>query len=192
MKEDGGARGAWRTHYGQDYFLEMLGMATARVLGGATLLRHDRRWNDAARRKDAEEAQAARIAAEGAEAEKTLQPEQRGLLDAIARQALQVEVSAARAMSKARERHGNPPRIKASIARSAAPGAQAGRGSEHVGRAAAARAEAIRAAALWANHPEKFHSPNLAASIAKSGSPFNGTIGLFVPGGRQGRNPEER
>jgi hypothetical protein len=117
---------------------------------------HDGRCHDAARRTNAEEAQAARFTAIGGETEKTPDEQQSGSLDAVPRQALQIEIAATGTVSEADECQGNARGVKAFIAESAAPGTQARGGGEQIGCAAAARTEAIGAAALWTYHRKKY------------------------------------
>jgi hypothetical protein len=83
------------------------------------------------------------------------------VLDAVPRQALQIEIAAARAMREARERYGDASGVEAFIAGTAAPRAQAEGGGKPIGRTAAARAKAISASTLWTNHLEKLSTPRI-------------------------------
>lgn len=118
----------------------------------ATTLGHERGRPDAAQRQNAEESLAARVAAIGGKSEKALGGHQRPAFDAIARQPLQIEITAARAVSEAQKRPGDARGVKTLVASVAAPRAQSGGAGKKVRDTTPVRAETIRAAALRTNH----------------------------------------
>jgi hypothetical protein len=113
--------------------------------------RHGGRY-DQARRQNAEKALAARIAAQGRDAQKSFQRYERSLVDAIARYMFQIEISAARAMSVTKKGPSDALGVETFIASAAAPREQPERANHPIEHTTAARAETIRTAALWTNH----------------------------------------
>jgi hypothetical protein len=86
----------------------------------------------------AEKFLAAGVAAIRRKTEKSLHVGQCALVDAFARDALQVEIPAAGAVSEAHERNRHGPGMEPQVARLASPGPQAQQRSEKVGGASAA------------------------------------------------------
>lgn len=105
-----------------------------------------------ARRQDAEETLAARIAAIGGKTEEALGKQERTVLDAIPWQPLEIEISTARAMRKTQKRPGDARRKEALITRVAAPRTKPGGPCEMIEQTTATRAKAVRATASWTNH----------------------------------------
>jgi hypothetical protein len=74
------------------------------------------------------------------------------VVNAIPRHAIELKISAARAVSETQKWPGDTLGIEAFIAGVAPPWAETCCSGEKIGRAAASRPEAIRATALWADH----------------------------------------
>jgi len=125
------------------------------LLLGGTMLRHGGRHNQA-RRQNAEEALAARIAAIGRHAQKSFHGYERSLLDAIARYMFQIEISATGAMSVAQKGPRHALGIETFVASMAPPRKQPESADQPIRHTTAARAETVRTAALWTNHAVSF------------------------------------
>jgi hypothetical protein len=112
--------------------------------------RHGRK--DPSDRADAEESLPARITTIGRKMQEALGKEHRPILHAVAGNTLQIEISASRAVGETGKAQRDPPGIKPSVARVAAPGS-APREREHkIHHSRTMRAEAIGAAALRTDH----------------------------------------
>jgi hypothetical protein len=118
------------------------------VLGGGLALggQNSLEW------PDAKESLAAGIAAVSRESQQTLGEEKGTFLHSFARNAVQVEVPALRAMRQVEIVQRHAPRVKADFASFAAPGTAACQGKEKISEAGAVRTETFRAAALRTNH----------------------------------------
>jgi hypothetical protein len=101
---------------------------------------------------DRKKPRAARVAAKGGKPEKSPQPGEHPVFDALACNSLKVEVTAARAVGVAKKHERDPARIEALIASAAAPGKNACGPEYEVGETTPVRTKAIRAPALRANH----------------------------------------
>lgn len=111
--------------------------------------------------QNAEEFLAARVAAIGGKAKKALQKDQCACIDALARNMLQIKVSATGAVRIARKRNGHRPGVKSLVAGPATPGPQPEQGGGEISHAPAMRAETFCAAALRANHYDACMIPGL-------------------------------
>jgi len=101
---------------------------------------------------DAEKAVAARVAAVGGKLEPALQDNECAFFHSFARDVLDIEIAAARAVRKAFQDSCNPPGVKTVLAAVAAPGAQAGPTEEEIEDSVAVRAKTIVTATLRTNH----------------------------------------
>jgi hypothetical protein len=117
---------------------------------------------DAAIRANAEKFQPARIAAIGSKTQAAWQEIPNAARDAIRRNALQIEISAPRAVSVSRKRNRNAPGVKPKIAGVAPPGPEPGEASQKIQNSGSARPEAVGTAALGTNHDQT--PPSLAAA----------------------------
>lgn len=102
-------------------------------------------------RKNAEKPFAAWIATVGVESQEAFREEQGAVFNPIARNSLEVEIPAFRAMGEPCEGDRHTMAVKAALAGVAAPGLESGERNEKVQDSAAMRAVAVRAAALRTN-----------------------------------------
>jgi len=109
--------------------------------------------DDQARRQHAEKALAAGIAAIRREAQKPFEGDECSLRDAVARDVLQIKISAARTMGVLEERPSHARGVEPFVAGTAAPRKQTEGAKQRIEQTAASRAETLRTAALWTNHP---------------------------------------
>lgn len=132
-------------------------------VGSTTLRSGQHRRQNAAIRPDAEEFLAARVATVRRKDEHALQEEQSALFHSFSGDMLEIEIAALGAMRVVGERERHASCVEAEIAAVAAPGAQRGETGQEIADAAAARAKAISAAALRANHSsDRLHPGGLA------------------------------
>jgi len=107
---------------------------------------------DTAEFANAEETVAAGIAAVGGKSEPALQKNEGAIFHSFARDMLDIEIAAARAVREAFQDGCDAPGLKAVLAAVAAPRAQAGATEEEVEGSVAVRAKTIVTATLWTNH----------------------------------------
>ena len=107
---------------------------------------------NAAERLHAEKAVPAGIASIRRKTKPTLECDHRASFHAFARDVLQVEVSAARAVRVQRECRGHFPGVKPQLARHAAPRSRAGEARDKIGDAASMRSVAFSASAARTDH----------------------------------------
>ena len=112
----------------------------------------DRGGQNAAEQKEAKEPLAARIAAIGRNAEPAFQRYQRSVGYAFARERLEVQISAVRAMRIPGKRECDAPRVESAVACVASPRPQREKSAQEIADTLAMRAMAVRAPALRTNH----------------------------------------
>jgi len=136
------------------------------VRNSAVRCRHHGR-QDATKRQDAEEFLAAGVAPIRRKSEQAFREEQNALFNAIASDALEIEIPALRAVSVPREREGHASCVEPEIAGPAAPRTQSGQAGEKIEDAGAARTNTIRAAALRADHSSSRLLPRWPIGVFK-------------------------
>lgn len=122
---------------------------------------------DAAKGQDAEEFLAAGVATIGRKSEQALREDQDAPFNAIASDALEIEIPAPRAVSVPREQKGHASCVEPEIAGAAAPRTQSGQAGEKIEDAAATGSNTIRAAALRADHSSSRLLPRWPIGVFK-------------------------
>ena len=128
-------------------FAVLLGRAVRWARGSG-----ERRRQDSAKRKHAEEALPARVTSIGRNAQPAFQGHEGSLFHAVARDVLEIKISAPRAVRIIRKPHGHPPGIKSMVAGMASPGSEACDGTHEVRYAVTVGTEAIGASASRTDH----------------------------------------
>lgn len=109
-------------------------------------------WKYRPKRPDAEKSLAAGIAAVGRESQQPFDQKQSTVVNALSRNAVEIEVAALGAMRQMKEAQRHSPRIKAQFACLAAPGTASRQCEKEVSGSGTVGAETFGAAALRANH----------------------------------------
>jgi len=119
---------------------------------GLLLCGGNHRWNDPAVGSQAEEFFAAGIAPVCGEAEKPLHGDPRAAARAVARNVLEIEVPAPRAVSVSGEGDCHAPGVKPQVTGVAPPRSQSGERAQKIENAVAVRTVTVRTPALGTNH----------------------------------------
>jgi len=123
--------------------------------GGFARRRRNHRRQYPPKGQQAEEFLAAGIAAVSRKSQKALNRNHQSLVDAIARNMLQVKIPAARAVCESGKIQGYPAGVETEVARVATPWPQTHQRANEIEDTAAVRTKTVRTAALGADHRPK-------------------------------------